>query len=54
MSTVLDHCRTNNILAGVPLATTHPDLPDCFLVAVTENRTKAQIDDLVATLKTVP
>ena len=48
--TVLDHCRTRNILAGVPLATTHPDLPDCFLVAVTENRTKAQIDALADAL----
>jgi len=32
------------ILAGVPLARWYPELADCFLVAVTEKRTKAQID----------
>jgi glycine dehydrogenase subunit 1 len=36
------------ILAGVPLARWYPDLADCFLVAVTEKRTKAQIDRLAA------
>jgi glycine dehydrogenase subunit 1 len=32
------------ILAGVPLARWYPELADCFLVAVTEKRTKAQIE----------
>lgn len=36
--------------AGVPLATWYPELNDCFLVAVTEKRTKAEIDGLVAAL----
>ena len=31
-------------LAGVPLGQWYPELDDCFLVAVTEKRTKAEID----------
>jgi glycine dehydrogenase subunit 1 len=31
-------------LAGVPLGRWYPDLDDCFLVAVTEKRTRAEID----------
>ena len=38
------------ILAGVPLARWYPELADCFLVAVTEKRTKAQIDRLADAL----
>ena len=38
------------ILAGLPLAPFYPDLKDCLLVAVTETRTKAQIDDYAAKL----
>jgi glycine dehydrogenase subunit 1 len=37
-------------LAGVPLAPWYPELNDCFLVAVTEKRTKEEIDRLAATL----
>lgn len=33
------------ILAGLPLGAHYPDLADCLLVAVTETRTRAQIDD---------
>ncbi len=33
-------------LAGVPLAAWYPDLDDCFLVAVTEKRTREEIDQL--------
>jgi glycine dehydrogenase subunit 1 len=36
------------IFAGVPLETWYPDLTDCLLVAVTEQRTKQQIDALAA------
>jgi len=39
-----------DILAGVPLGQWYPDLADCFLVAVTEKRTKAEIDALVQCL----
>lgn len=38
------------ILAGVPLATWYPQWSDCFLVAVTEKRTRAEIDRLVDVL----
>jgi len=37
-------------LAGVPLGRWYPDLADCFLVCVTEKRTKTEIDGLVNTL----
>jgi glycine dehydrogenase subunit 1 len=37
-------------LAGVPLGKWYPDLDDCMLVAVTEKRTKAEIDALSRTL----
>ncbi len=47
---VLRHCRAHDILAGVPLARWFEDLHDCFMVAVTEQRTKAQIDALVHAL----
>lgn len=35
------------ILAGIPLGKWYPELDDCFLVAVTEKRTKQEIDALV-------
>ena len=35
------------IFAGVPLARWYPDLADCFLVAVTEKRTRPEIDRFV-------
>ena len=37
-------------LAGVPLARWYPELEDCFLVAVTENRTREEIDGLAECL----
>jgi len=37
-------------LAGIPLAPWYPERADCFLVAVTEKRTKAEIDGLVDAL----
>jgi glycine dehydrogenase subunit 1 len=41
------------ILAGLPLAPYYPHLADCLLVAVTEIRTKAQIDDFADKLARV-
>jgi len=41
---LLDSAEAENILAGVPLGKWYPDLDDCFLVAVTEKRTRLQID----------
>jgi glycine dehydrogenase subunit 1 len=43
-------CRAQGILGGVPLGQFDERLSDCFLVAVTERRTKAEIDRLVAAL----
>jgi len=40
--------------AGVPLARWYPDLADCFLVTVTEKRTKDEIDGLVTCLSAAP
>jgi glycine dehydrogenase subunit 1 len=37
-------------LAGVPLGRWYRELEDCFLVAVTEKRTRAEIDGLAASL----
>ncbi len=39
--------------AGVPLGQWYPDMKDCFLVAVTEKRTKEEIDRLVKILSAV-
>ncbi|MCK4661165.1 MAG: aminomethyl-transferring glycine dehydrogenase subunit GcvPA [Phycisphaerae bacterium] len=47
---VLKHCRTRNILAGVPLHQWYQDMKDCFVVAVTEKRTRKEIDALVDAL----
>ena len=38
------------IFAGVPLGTWYPELGDCLLVAVTEKRTRKEIDRLAAVL----
>ena len=47
---VLKHCHGKNILAGVPLDRWYADLGDCFAVAVTEKRTREEIDALVEAL----
>jgi glycine dehydrogenase subunit 1 len=44
---LLEAAQKENILAGVPLGRWHPHLSDCLLVAVTEKRTKEEIDRLV-------
>ncbi|MFI5384691.1 MAG: aminomethyl-transferring glycine dehydrogenase subunit GcvPA [Fimbriimonadales bacterium] len=41
------------ILAGLPLGFYYPELDNCLLVAVTETRTKEQIDDYAAKLESV-
>jgi glycine dehydrogenase subunit 1 len=43
----------HNILAGLPLGPYYKDMGDCLLVAVTETRTREQIDDYAAKLKEV-
>ncbi|MFH1419727.1 MAG: aminomethyl-transferring glycine dehydrogenase subunit GcvPA [Planctomycetota bacterium] len=48
---VLDVCHDEGILAGVAMKTFYPEMEDKLLVAVTEKRTKAEIDRLVEALK---
>jgi glycine dehydrogenase subunit 1 len=45
---VVERARQQNIFPGVPLEQWYPDLSDCLLVAVTEKRTKEEIDRLAA------
>ncbi|MGD9722808.1 MAG: aminomethyl-transferring glycine dehydrogenase subunit GcvPA [Pirellulales bacterium] len=47
---LLDRAAERGFLAGVPLARWYPELADCFLVSVTERRTKTEIDALAAGL----
>jgi glycine dehydrogenase subunit 1 len=47
---LIEKALKENIFAGVPLARWYPELSDCLLVAVTEKRTKAEIDRLAGTL----
>ncbi len=42
---VRDELLKQGILAGLPLGEYYPELSNCLLVAVTETRTKEQIDD---------
>ncbi|MHC4091495.1 MAG: aminomethyl-transferring glycine dehydrogenase subunit GcvPA [Planctomycetota bacterium] len=50
---VQNHCREKGILAGVSMGCWFEELSDCFTVAVTEKRSRQQIDRLVEELKTV-
>ena len=47
---LLAQAAAAGFFAGVPLGQWYPDLADCFLVAVTEKRTKQEIDALAAVL----
>jgi glycine dehydrogenase subunit 1 len=47
---LLSSAAQEGIFAGVPLGAWYPEFSDCFLVAVTEKRTKTEIDDLAACL----
>ncbi|NLE28768.1 MAG: aminomethyl-transferring glycine dehydrogenase subunit GcvPA [Phycisphaerae bacterium] len=44
---VIHEARQAGLLAGVPLECWYPELGDCLLVAVTEKRTRDEIDALV-------
>jgi len=50
---VLQTAREKGIFAGVDLGTWFPEFQDCLLVAVTEKRTRKQIDQLVDVLDRV-
>lgn len=52
-ATVQDALLKEGILAGLPLGPYYPALRDCLLVAVTEIRTKAEIDKYAAALQDV-
>jgi glycine dehydrogenase subunit 1 len=47
---VIAHCRRQGINPGYPLRSDYPELGDGLLVAVTERRTRADIDRLVDVL----
>lgn len=51
---LLDSAGQEGYFAGVPLETWYPELADCFLVSVTEKRTKAEIDGLARALAAAP
>jgi glycine dehydrogenase subunit 1 len=48
---ILDEASRAGILAGYPIGQDYPELSDCLLIAVTEKRTKAEIDRLVELLR---
>lgn len=50
VATLLEESQEAGYLAGIPLGRWYPDLEDCFLVAVTEKRTKREIDGLADSL----
>lgn len=47
---LLEETLSQGILAGVPLRRWYPELDDCLLVAVTEKRTRQQIEQLAELL----
>ncbi|MEZ6151765.1 MAG: aminomethyl-transferring glycine dehydrogenase subunit GcvPA [Pirellulaceae bacterium] len=51
---VLEHCRQQGVLAGLALGRWYPELDDCWLVAVTEKRTRDELDQLINRLNAVP
>ncbi len=48
---VIEHCLAQGINPGYPLAHDYPEFGDGLLVAITERRTRAEIDALVAALE---
>jgi glycine dehydrogenase subunit 1 len=50
VSEMLASALDAGFLAGIPLGHWYPELSDCFLVTVTEKRTKQEIDRLAAAL----
>ncbi len=50
VETLLADAQREGVFAGIGLARWYPEFSDCFLVAVTEKRTKAEIDRFVAAL----
>lgn len=48
---VRDHLLGDGVLAGLPLGSFYAEMENSLLVAVTEKRTKAEIDRFVSSLK---
>ena len=48
---VLDHCAERGIAAGIPLDRDYPEHGEGLLVAITEQRTAADIDRLASALE---
>ncbi len=51
---LMEYALQQGQLAGIPLGRWYPELSDCFLVAVTEQRTRNEIDSLVRILSAAP
>ncbi len=47
VAALLEEAESAGILAGLPLGRWYPDMEDCLLVAVTEKRTRPQLDAFV-------
>jgi glycine dehydrogenase subunit 1 len=54
VSDALAAAHEAGFLAGVPLGRWYPELEDCFLVAVTEKRTRREIESLAESLALAP
>ena len=48
---VVARCRERGVNPGYPLGTDYPEHADCLLVAITEQRTRADIDRLAEALE---
>jgi len=48
---LVEELLASGYLAGIPLGRWYPDLDDCLLVAVTEKRTREEIDGLAAAVE---
>ena len=53
LESLLSATSEQGIMAGVPLGCWYPELEDCLLMAVTEKRTKAEIDRVTEVIRSV-
>lgn len=54
VNAVVAHAEQHGLLAGLPLGRWYPELSDCLMVAVTEKRTREELDELIRTLVHAP
>lgn len=54
VESAVQHAQLHGLLAGLPLGQWYPHLSDCLLVAVTEKRSRSEIDKLVDVLTHAP